>query len=160
MPAKTMLRLSACGAAAAALMGAVAAPATAASTEGTTFTIRETCTELAPEVTTCSAMTERRIEVHTPSGITIFQGYREYSDATRYPGGSHTSEGTRRYLVVYTSSVEVPDGTYYLDPQVTRVDGSDVLSYSDGLTCVLDTNFVEANVSGGYNHSTGSCTTS
>lgn len=40
------------------------------------------------------------------------------------------------------------------------VDRSDVLTYSDGLTCVLDTNFVEANVTGGYNHSEGVCTTS
>ncbi|UZX04840.1 hypothetical protein F8G81_21275 [Arthrobacter sp. CDRTa11] len=158
MPAKTMLRLSACGAAVAALMATAISPAQAASTEGTKITVRDTCTELAPDMTSCLSMTERRIEVHAPSGISVLQGYREYSTSTTYPDGSYTSDGTRRYVYVYSSRVEVPDGTIYFDPQVARVDGSDVLSFADGLTCVLDTNLVEANGTGGYNHSTGSCT--
>jgi hypothetical protein len=141
-------------------MAVAAGPAQAASTEGTNFTFRDSCTEPVPDVTACLTMTERRIEVLAPSGISVLQGYREYSDSTTYPGGSYTSDGSRRYVYVYSSRVEVPDGTIYFDPKVARVDGSDVLSFSDGLTCVLDTNFVEANGTGGYNHNTGSCTNS
>jgi hypothetical protein len=159
MRTKNLLRLSACLAAAAALLGA-AAPAQAASSEGTTATATSGCTELAPEVTTCLTLTERRNVIVTPSGVAILQGYREYSDSTTYPGGSQSSDGTRRYVSVFGSSIQTPDGTIYYDQKVARVDGKDVLSYSDGLTCVLDTNFVEANATGGYNHGTASCTAS
>jgi hypothetical protein len=158
MRTKNLLRLSACVAAAAALMGA-AAPAQASSSEGTTKSTTSTCTELAPGVTTCLTMEERRNVVVTPSGVAVLQGYREYTDSTTYPGGSQSSEGTRRYVSVFGSSLQTPDGDIYYDAKVTRVNGSDVLSFSDGLTCVLDTNFVEANGTGGYNHSTGVCTT-
>ena len=151
-------RLSACAAAVAVLMGA-AAPAHAASSEGTTKSTTSTCTELAPEVTTCLTMDERHNVVVTPSGVAVLQGYREFSDSTTYPGGWQSSEGTRRYVSVFGSSIVTPDGVIYYDAKVERVDGSDVLSYSDGLTCVLDTNFVEASVTGGYNHSEGVCTT-
>ncbi|ELT44700.1 hypothetical protein ACJJV6_16805 [Arthrobacter nitrophenolicus] len=160
MRTKNLLRLSAYGAAVAALAVAAAVPAHAASTEGTTMSTTSDCTELAPGVTTCLTMEQRRIEVVTPSGTAILQGYREYSDATTYPGGSRSSDGTRGYVAVFGSSIIVPDGTIYFDPKVTRIDGWDVLSYSDGLTCVLDTNFVEANGTNGYNHSSGTCTTS
>ena len=105
-------------------------------------------------------MEQRRIEVVTPSGTAILQGYREYSDATIYPGGSWSNDGARRYVAVFGSSIAVPNGTIYFDPKVTRIDGWDVLSYSDGLTCVLDTNYVEGNGTNGYNHSSGTCTTS
>ena len=158
MRTKYLFRLSASVAAAAALMG-TAAPAQASSSGGTTQTSTSECTELAPEVTTCLTMAERRNVVITPSGVAVLQGYREYSDSTTYPGGSQSSDGTRRYVSIFGSSIQTPDGVIYYDPKVTRVDGSDILSYSDGLTCVLDTNFVEANGAGGYNHSTGTCTT-
>jgi hypothetical protein len=158
MRTNNLLRFAACTAAAAALMGA-AAPAQAASSEGTTTTATSGCTELAPEITTCLTMDERRNVVVTPSGVAVLQGYREYSDSTAYPGGSYSTEGARRYVSVFGSSIQTPDGTIYYDAKVTRVDGWDVLFYSDGLTCVLDTNFVEANSTGGYNHNTGSCTT-
>lgn len=59
-----------------------------------------------------------------------------------YPGGSHSSDGTRRYVSVFGSSIATPDGTIYYDQEVARVDGSDVITYSDGQTSVLDTNFV------------------
>lgn len=124
------------------------------------MTDTSTCTELAPEVTTCLTMAERRNVVVTPSGVAILQGYREFSDSTTYPGGSQSGEGTRRYVSVFGSSIVTPDGTIYYDAKVTRVDGVDILSYSDGLNCLLETNFVEANGTGGYNHSTGTCTTS
>ena len=159
MSTKNLLRLSACAAAVAALFGA-AAPAQAASSEGTTATVTSGCTELAPGVTTCLTLDERRNVVVTPSGVAVLQGYREYSDSTVYPGGSRSSDGTRRYVAVFGSWIQTPDGTIYYDEKVTRVDGSDVISSSDGVTCVLDTNFVEANGTGGYNHSTGSCTAS
>ncbi|TLM88285.1 hypothetical protein [Pseudarthrobacter sp. NamE5] len=157
MCTKNLFRLSACVAAAAALMG-VAAPAQAASSGGTTQTSTSDCTELAPAVTSCLTMAERRNVVITPSGVAVLQGYREYSDSTTYPGGSHSSDGTRRYVAVFGSAMQTLDGIIYYDPKVTRVDGYDVLSYSDGFTCVLQTNFVEANGTGGYNHSTGTCT--
>jgi hypothetical protein len=105
-------------------------------------------------------MDQRRNVIVTPSGVAILQGYREYSDSTTYPGGSQSSDGTRRYVSVFGSSIQTPDGTIYYDEKVVRVDGWDVISYSDGLTCVLDTNYVEANGTGGYNHSTSSCTVS
>ena len=159
MSTKNLVRLSACAAAVAALLGA-AAPAQAASSEGTTATVTSGCTDLAPEVTTCLTMDQRRNVIVTPSGVAILQGYREYSDSTTYPGGSQSSDGTRRYVSVFGSSIQTPDGTIYYDERVVRVDGWDVISYSDGLTCVLDTNFVEANGTGGYNHSTSSCTAS
>lgn len=160
MRTKNLLRLSACGAAVAALAIAAALPAHAASTEGTKISTTSECTELAPGVTTCLTMEQRRIEVVTPAGTAILQGYREYSDATTYPGGSRSSEGARRYVAIFGSSIVVPDGTIYFDPKVTRVDGWDVLSDSDGLRCVLDTNYVEANGTNGYNHSTATCTAS
>lgn len=158
MRTNNLVRLSACAAAVAALVG-VAAPAQAASSEGTTQDTTSTCTELAPDVTTCSTMDQRRNVVVTPSGIAVLQGYREYSDSTAYPGGSFSLAGARRYVSVFGSSIEIPDGVIYYDAKVALVDGSDVLSYSDGLTCVMDTNFVEANVVGGFNHSTVVCTT-
>lgn len=157
MRTKNLLRFSACAAAVAALTGA-AVPAQAASTQGTKTTTTDTCTELAPDVTTCLTMAERRIKVVTPSGVAVLQGYREYSDTTTYPGGSRVTDGTRRYVYVFGSSIVTPDGTIYYDQKMARVDGSDVLSDSDGLTCVLDTSFVEANSTGGYNHSTATCT--
>ena len=155
---RNLLRLSAGIAAAASLMGA-AVPAQASSSEGATKSTTSTCTELAPDITTCLTMEERRNVVVTPSGVAVLQGYREYTDSTTFPDGTQSSQGTRRYVSVFGSSVQTPDGVLYYDAKVTRVDGSDVLSFPDGLTCVLDTNFVEANVSGGYNHSTGVCTT-
>ncbi|MBT2531517.1 hypothetical protein J7E83_05110 [Arthrobacter sp. ISL-48] len=158
MRSKILLRLSVYGAAAAAVMSVVAVPAHAASTQGAEMTSTGGCTEPTPDVTACTSLTERRIEVLTPAGIAVFRGEREYSDATSYPGGSYTIEGTRKYVYVYASSVAVPDGVIYFDPKVAKVGGSDVLSYSDGLTCNLETNFVEANGTGGYDHSTGSCT--
>ena len=158
MRTKNLLRLSASGAVAVALMG-VTIPAQADSSDGTKMTETSSCTELAPGVTTCLTMAERRNMVVTPAGVAVLQGYREYSDSITYPGGSHSSDGTRRYVSVFGSSIATPDGTIYYNQKVARVDGSDVISYSDGETCVLDTNYVEANSTGGYNHSTWTCTT-
>jgi hypothetical protein len=153
------LRLAACGAIAAGALTAVAVPANAASTEGRTTTVFDQCvTEELSGVTFCRAGTERRIEVHTPSGVVVLQGTGDYSDTTSYPGGSYASEGTHRYVSVFASSAQTPDGVIYFDPNVIKIDSESTLTYSDGMTCVFDMDYAEANNGGGYNHSTGYCT--
>ncbi|MDQ0677941.1 hypothetical protein QFZ30_001323 [Arthrobacter pascens] len=51
-----------------------------------------------------------------------------------------------------------PDGPFYIDPKVTRIDSESTSTNSDGLTCVFDMNWVTANGDGGYDHSTMVCT--
>lgn len=139
------------------LTAAAAVPANAASTDGMTKTTYDQCTaDVQTGVTFCRAGNQRRIEVHTPSGVVILQGSGELS--TTYPGGTIESEGTNRYVSVFGSSVETPDGPFYIDPKVIRIDSESTSTYSDGLTCDFDMNWVIANGDGGYDHSTVVCT--
>ncbi len=141
------------------LLAAGAVPANAASTEGSKTTTFDQCvTDAQTGVTFCRSGTERRIEVRTPAGVVVLQGSGDFSETTIYPGGSYTSEGNHRYVSVFASSLETPDGPIYFDPNVVKVDAESTSAYSDGMTCTFDTHYVVANNGGGFNHGSGSCT--
>lgn len=141
------------------LVAAGAVPADAASTEGRKTTTFDQCvTDAQTGVTFCRSGTERRIEVHTPAGVVVLQGSGDFSDTTIYPGGSYTSQGTHRYVSVFASSVETPDGLIYFDPNVVKIDSESTSVYSDGMTCTFDMDYVAANNGGGYDHGSVSCT--
>lgn len=152
------LRLAAYAIGATLLLTAAAVPANASSTEGMTKTTYDQCTTDAQTgVTFCRTGNQRRIEVHTPSGVVILQGSGEFSESTTFPGGTSESVGTNRYVSVFGSSVETPDGPFYIDPKVIRIDSESTSTYSGGLTCDFDMNWVIANGDGGYDHSTVVC---
>jgi hypothetical protein len=143
----------------AAALTTAAVPANAASTEGSKVTVFDQCvTDEQTGVTSCRSGTERRIEVHTPAGVVVLQGAGDFSDTMTYPGGSYTSDGTHRFVSVFASSVETPDGLIFFDPNVVKIDSESTSTYSDGMTCVFDMDYVAANESGGYNHSSAYCT--
>lgn len=154
-----IMRLGIYGVGVTALLTAGATPASAASTEGSTTTTFDQCvTQEEFQTTYCMSGTERRVEVHTAAGVVVIQGEGDFSSTTSYPGGETSSEGTRRYVTVWGSSIEGPDGVIYFDRKVVRSDGVTTLTTPDGMNCTFDMNYVIANETGGYDHRSVTCT--
>ncbi|WP_247048728.1 hypothetical protein [Arthrobacter rhizosphaerae] len=148
-------RLTAVGFGVTALLAAGAVPANASSTEGRETTAQDRCVyEEEINLTFCITSTDRRIEVHAPSGVVVMQGEAEYSSTTTHRGETTTSTGSSRYVSVYAWYV---DGLIY-EANVIKLDGTSTMTFPDGRTCTFDSNFLVAVEKGGYDHGSISCT--
>ena len=141
--------------AAALLVAARALPANAASTEGRqTFTYDNCFIDDEMGLVSCFEGSQRSIEVWTPSGVVIIQGESEFSDTTTHRGETTTSSGAHKFVSVFASYI---DGLFF-EANVIKLDGTSTTTFSDGTTCIFETDFLSGTEDLRYDHGTLTCT--
>lgn len=155
MRSKKSVLFSGCGAGLVLLLASGAVPANAASTEGTQFTEFSSCiTDEVSGWTFCQTGTERHIEVHTPSGVAVFQGNGEVSASQTSPDDETiTADNAYKFVSVF-SYYESP---WSFDANVIKTDATSVYTFPEGATCTFVPDSISVLDKGRYNRDTVTC---
>lgn len=152
---KMSVLFSGCGVGLGLLLACGAAPASAAGSEGTQFTEYSSCvTDELSGWTFCQTGTERHIEVHTPSGVAVFQGSGEVSATQISPDGETiTVDNTHKFVSVF-GYYESP---WSFDANVIKTGATSVYTFPDGASCTVVSDSISVLEKSRYNRDTVTC---
>jgi hypothetical protein len=155
MVSKKSVLFSGCGVGLVLVFAAGAAPAGAASSDGTQFTETSTCvTDEVSGWTFCQTGSERHIEVRTPSGVAVFQGSGQVSATQVSPDGETTTVDNTHTFVSVFSYYESP---WSFDPNVIKTDATSVYTFPGGATCTIVSDSISVLEDSRYNRDTVTC---
>lgn len=140
---------------AAVLLASTAVPAHAASTQGRqTITFDQCTTDEEAGLVSCTAGTQRSIEVRTPSGRVIIQGRTASVTTTTHRGEMTTDESAFQFVNVFEWYV---DGLNF-EPKIIKLKGANTMTFPDGMECTFETDFISVKEETKSDHGSVTCT--